>query len=56
MSRAQGIRGFRATQTLTTRVPRHGSLKFGTHGLRGGSVRCDGEPPRIALFEFVHQP
>ena len=56
MSRAQGIRRFPAAQTLTTRNPRYLILELGTHGLRGGSVRCDGEPPRIALFLLVHQP
>lgn len=50
MSRAQGIRGFPATQTDGPRITGYYVSGLGAHGLRGKV-----ETPRIALLAFGHQ-
>ncbi len=61
MSRAQGIRGFPATQTCTPGITGNLMPELGTHGLRCEQVRpgirftgC--KPPRTALIAIEHQP
>ena len=67
MSRAQGIRGFSATQTCTPGIQTTWDLNqrkltsylepdLGTHGLRCEKVRLFGKPPRTALIAIEHQP
>lgn len=72
MSRAQQIRGFLASQTLTSHIQIAGDLKqrklagdlmpeLGTLGVRCEEVRSGirltgGELPRTVLIAFGHQP
>lgn len=56
MSRAQGIRGFSATQTCTPGIPDYLEPDLGMHGLRCEKVRLFGKPPRTALIAIEHLP
>lgn len=67
MSRAQGIRGFFASQTCTSRIQivcdlNHRNLTgkmlpcLGTRGLRAKQVRRYGKPPGIASSVIGHPP
>ena len=55
MSRAQGIRGFFASQTCIPRIMGKMLPNLGTHGLRAEEVRRYGKPPRIALSAIGHR-
>ena len=55
MSRAQGIRGFFASQTCIPRITGKMLPNLGTHGLRAEEVRRCGKPLRIALSAIKYQ-
>ena len=66
MSRAQGVRGFHATQTGTPRIQIACDLNrkqtgkempdLGARGLRGEKERRYGAASRTALIAIGHQP
>jgi len=55
MSRAQGIRGFFASQTRIPQITDKMLRNLGTHGLRAEEVRRYGKPLGIALSAIGHQ-